>query len=222
MDPLATVPLTFLERRHEYGDVFSYFFRMPESFSFTAGSYAHIRLLSLPEDTRRVREFSFASAPQEDRIQFGIDHRSGSDYQKALLALQPGDTVEMFKIKSHMTWPPVAEHTVMIAGGIGITPFRSMLKDREANNLPIPATLIHASSGEFLYGDELASLAVRYEKTDREGLQDSVHAVAIAHSHAHFYVAGSPAFVEKVTSLLAERGIARTETDAFKGLSEAL
>src|SRR5690606_12569638 len=108
-----------------------------------------------PEDTRRVREFSFASAPHEDRIQFGIDHRSGSDYQKALLALQPGDTVEMFKIKSHMTWPPTTGDVVMIAGGIGITPFRSMLRDQEANSLSFPATLIHASSEEFLYEDEL-------------------------------------------------------------------
>lgn len=222
MDVLATFPITLIERRHEYGDVFSYFFEPSKPIPFIAGSYAHLRLLSLPEDTRRVREISFASAPQEDLIQFGIDHGSGSDYQKAFMALKEGEFAELFKIKSHMSWAPAAKHVVMIAGGIGVTPFRSMLKDKVARDLPFTTTLIHVSSGDLLYRNELVSLADEYLISDRVGLAGQIQTAVTEHTNAHYYVAGSPTFTETVSSLLGAQGITKIETDPFKGLTETL
>ncbi len=215
---LDPVTLTFLRKKHEYADVYSYFFESHEPVTFIAGMYAHVRLLSLPETTRRVRELSFASAPHDSEIQFGIDGHSGSDYQQTLKALVPGDTIEVFKIKSHMTWPSPSSHVVMIAGGIGITPFRSMLRDRVEKTLPITSTVLHVARESFLYKDELQELTSEYRTTGREGLKSEIDTIATAHPDAHYYVAGSPGFVETVANEIMGKGIATIETDAFKGL----
>lgn len=220
MEEYPATKLTFLRKQHEYAEVYSYYFTPYAPVTFTAGSYAHVRLPSLPETIRRVRELSIASSPQDSEILLTIDHISGSDYQKALQALNPGDVIEIFKIKSHMTWPSTAPHSVMIAGGIGITPFRSMLRDREQRNLPITTTLVHVSGDSYLYRDELSQLASDYRTTNRDGLMKELEAITNAHPDAHYYVAGSLGFVEAVTHELMNRGIATIETDAFKGLPE--
>ena len=214
------IPCIFLKKVHEYEAVYTYFFEPTKPVTFTAGQYAHVRLLSLPETTRRVRELSFASSPNDAQIQFGIDNKSGSDYQEALLALSPGDVIEIFKIKSHMTWPQTAGACVMIGGGIGITPFRSMLRDRKQNNLPCTTTVLHVANDVFLYVDELRELATEYKTTNRAGLEEALNTITSAQPEAHYYVAGSLGFVDAVTIELMQRGVTHVETDVFKGLPD--
>ncbi len=210
--------LTFLKKQHEYAQVYSYYFESPESVVFTAGSYAHVRLLSLPETVRRVRELSFASSPQDDQILFGIDGSSGSDYQRALQSLESGDSIEIFKIKSHMTWPISAPHVVMIAGGVGITPFRSMLRDTIQKNSPITTTVLHVGRDSFLYRDELSELASEYKTTNRDDFSRELDSIVSTYPDAHYYVAGSLGFVGAVIEKLTQRGVVSIETDEFKGL----
>lgn len=211
--------LVFVERRHEYSDVYTYVFSSEEPIIYTAGQYGHIRVSGIPEGVRAVREFSFASAPQDALIEFGVDCRSGSEYQKCLRALQPGDTVQLFKIKNHMTWPPMVREAVMIAGGVGITPFRSMLRDKDQKKIPLHVSVVHVSGGGYLYADEIAMFADEYIQTKRERLPESIGLVSDTHPTAHYYVAGSPLFVERTLELLSHKGIT-AESDSFKGLEE--
>lgn len=212
--------LHFVERRHEYGDVYTYAFSSGKPVTYTAGQYGHIRVSGMPEGVRAVREFSFASAPHDALIEFGVDCRSGSDYQKCLQALKVGDSVTLFKIKNHMTWPPLQKkEVVMIAGGVGITPFRSMLRDKTEKKMPLYISVIHASGSGYLYGEELSTLADEYMQTKRDRLSQSIAFVSDTHPSAHYYVAGSPMFVEHALQLLSEKGIS-AETDSFKGLED--
>lgn len=232
--------ISFVERHHEYGEVYTYVFKPKEPVFYTAGQYCHMRVSGMPEGVRAVREYSFATAPHEPYIEFGIDFRSKSDYQKRLQTLQVGDTVGLFKIKNHMTWPPrfpssysalgnpsgvvrelppSEKESVMIAGGVGITPFRSMLRDKTYKKMPLYTSVIHVSSGGYLYADEIALCADEYIQTKRERLSESIALVSDTHPSAHYYVAGSPAFVETTLALLSEKGIS-AESDSFKGLQE--
>jgi len=213
-----TETLELIERRPEYEGVVTYVFRPRQPVEFKAGEYVHVRLLNMPPEVRRVREFSFASAPHETDIWFGVDHRSGSDYQKALQDMKPGETAELFKIRNHITWPPQVSDVVMIAGGIGVTPFRSMLRDAKHRELPLTTTLIHASSDAYLYGDEMKELAGEYLPVGRPELMETLSRVVQAHADAHYYVAGSANFVQMVLADLREKGIVRMESDVFKGL----
>jgi len=212
--------LTFLERREEYSNVFTYIFHPENPIVFTSGEYGHIRITTLPENVRQAREFSFASAPQDSQFWFGVDVSSESDYQQHLSKLQRGDTVELFKVRSHMTWPPIVPEVVMIAGGVGVTPFRSMLRDARARSLKLSTTLIHVARSEFLYREELDTLSDEYISTERGGFSDELKNVMQKKPNAHYYIAGSPDFVTVIQTELEEKGIIRIESDIFKGLHE--
>lgn len=219
---LATMPeekLTLLERRHEYGDVYTYLFKPAQPIPYRAGQYAHVRLFGMPPEERAVREFSFASAPHDTEISFGVDSRSGSAYQRRLHAMKAGETAGIFKIKSHMTWPPpVVSDVVMIAGGIGVTPFRSMLRDLAYKRVSLTSTFIQVGRGP--YQDELSALVAEYRAIQRDELPSTLAQTIQEHHDAHYYLAGSPGFVQTVAAALSASGITRVESDEFKGLAE--
>lgn len=218
---MREVKLRFVERRHEYADVYTYIFSSDEKISYTAGQYGHVRLFGMPEGVKAVREFSFASAPHEDALWFGVDSRSGSPYQKRLMELNPEDEAGLFKIKGHMSWPVADyEKVVMIAGGIGITPFRSQILDSAHKKLPLDIILIHTSKDEYLYGDELAPLVSAYHPVRREELQQAVTDAISAHPQAMYFIAGPTGFVETVNGILHAAGITAIQGDTFKGLEE--
>lgn len=217
---MYTETLALVECRKEGKEIFTYVFQPEHPVAFEAGQYAHIRVPSLPMGTRRVHEFSFASAPQDSELWFGVDARSGSAYQKALQSLEPGDVVELFKIRGHLTWPSPVSDIVMIAGGVGVTPFRSMLRDARSRNLVISATLLHVAREEYLYTEELKGLTDEYLTIRRPLLVETLASVAFAHPDAHYYIAGSANFVETVASELSNRGVSKVESDEFKGLIE--
>lgn len=213
--------LAFAARREESPGIFTYRFTPEVPVPFSAGSYAHLRVPGVSEGEKSVHEFSFASAPGEEQLQFGIDTRSGSPYQRALAALMPGDGIELFKIRSHLTWPPDAADAVMIAGGIGVTPFRSMLRDAKRQASRPRVTLIHASRESHPYAAELERLADERRACDRSGLPEILAHTAAKLPYAHYYVAGSAGFVDGVAKQLSAAGISQAEQDDFKGLSEA-
>ncbi len=212
--------LTLVERRHEYGDVYTYFFEPEHPIPYEAGQYGHVRLFDMPPDVKAVREISFASASHEKYIWLGIDSRSHSPYQQKLLLLKPGDQIGLFKVKRHMQWPPEKSDVVMIAGGVGITPIRSFLRDRAHKQLPMTVSVVHVGSGSFLYGDEISTLATHYQATGRNELPGTLASIAKEHPRAAYYVSGSPGFVETVIEALRQSGISHIESDVFKGLAE--
>jgi ferredoxin-NADP reductase len=212
--------LMLTERRHEYGTVYTYAFKPAHPVLYTAGQYGHVRIAGLPEGVRAVREYSFASAPHEEYILFGVDSRSESPYQKALSGLSFGETVGLFKIKGHLTWPSPESDLVMIAGGVGVTPFRSILSDLAISNKKISTTLIHASRDYYLYGDVLWNLADSYQAVRHDTLNDTIEETARVHPDSRYFVAGSPAFVANVVHVLKAYGISRIDSDEFKGLAD--
>lgn len=224
VEPQTVFPeqkIELLERRHEYGSVYTYIWKPLTPVAFSAGQYVHVRLDGMDPGVKAVREFSFASAPHEDEIWFGIDARSESPYQKRLQELQIGEAVTLFKIKGHMTWPPDELDVVMIAGGIGVTPFRSMLRDSLYRDLPRTATLIHASNSSFLYEHDFETLPVDYKRVEREQAFETLTECLSLHPSARYQIAGSPSFVKTIIEILSKAGIERIESDEFKGLVDS-
>lgn len=215
--------LSLVSRIKEYGDVYTYSFKPETPVLYSAGQYGHLRLSGMPEGVKAVREFSFVSAPFEAEIKFGVDAKSGSPYQKRLLELAEGDTVGLFKIKGHMTWPPMyATRAVFVAGGIGVTPFRSMLADKREKKLALPVTLLHVAHGEYLYGAELKMLANEYVSADRASFPDELKKLAERNLDAHFYIAGSPGFTDAAVNILSALPVKKIDADPFKGLGDEL
>lgn len=210
-------PVALVEKRHEHDDVWTFYFAPSEEYTYEAGEYVHVRIALPNSEEKSVREFSFASAPHEKHIQLTVDTRSQSAYQQALCALGVGDEVVLFKNKRHMVWPVPEERIVCIAGGVGVTPFRSMCMDIQAKSLSVHATVVHVERDAFLFQDELSQIAGTYLPVRRALLDDTLREIATEQPLARYYVAGSPTFVDSVTTMLNVHGITHIETDAFKG-----
>lgn len=104
------------------------------------------------------RAFSITSAPYENRIEF-ITHLTSSPFKQSLSALKPGDAVQITEPTGDFLWPDTTENPLLIAGGVGISPFRSIWRDRLHRNLSLQADLFYYAAPElFLFTEELAQL----------------------------------------------------------------
>lgn len=222
---LVTEEIVLREKKHEYDHVYTFIFDTPNpilSNSFQAGQYVHVRLPNVREGEKSVRELSFASAPNDVEIQLGVDTRSGSPYQSALVAMEPGDIATLFKVKGTMVLPEGKAEVVMIAGGVGITPFRSMVREIAQKNLPITVVLVHVSREHFLYQQELEKLPFEQHRVNRSETQSMCENVVKQYPQALYFIAGSENFVQDIENILVNEKIGSDAIfkDEFKGLHE--
>jgi ferredoxin-NADP reductase len=83
------------------------------------------------QDTRGIRRyFTIASSPTEDTIRMGVKfYEKPSSYKQALDSLHPQDIIVASGLAGDFTLPKNQhQKLVFLAGGIGVTPFRSMIK----------------------------------------------------------------------------------------------
>lgn len=220
MDP-TLFPATLKTRTHQYGDVYTFIFEKPEELTYSSGNYVHIHIPTVEPPYRSVREMSFASAPQDPDIAFSITTESKSHWQLKLLELKPGDTIWLFKIKGHLATPGDGV-VVMIAQGLGVTPFRSIIREHFETNSNVTPILIHVGRDNYLYADEFSKLPFEQHRIVREELNTTLDTTITNNRNALYMIAGSPAFIETTYKVLKEKDISEgnIQTDTFKGLPD--
>lgn len=128
-------------------------------FTYLPGQYAAISFAN-SHRWSAVRCFSISSSPlDQDRLEFGI--RVGGRYTKALTELKAGDLVKVIGPFGKFIFDQnIHKNIVMCAGGIGITPFMSMIRYASTLKLDNKITLIVSarSKEEIPYFQELQSL----------------------------------------------------------------
>ena len=204
--------------KKEAGDAFSVIFENPGD-RFYPGQYIELE----------GRCFSIASSPTENFLM--ITTRPGiSDFKKRIGKTKPGDSWESSHPAGTVTIDEV-DPLVFIAGGIGITPFRSMIKWAFDQKFETPMTLIYINSDEnFIFKDELdtwkkelPNLTIRYINTSKEGrLNNNKLEPLILNTDPLipiYYLAGSPSFVDAFEKMLLEIGIDKLNirTDRYDG-----
>jgi len=111
---------------------YEFIFQKPQGLSFKAGQYLEWMLHHDESDSRGVRRyFTIASSPTEPtlRVAMKIPKEKGSTYKKKMLSMKVGDTIIASQLAGDFLLPKDVEKKLgFIAGGIGITPFRSHLK----------------------------------------------------------------------------------------------
>ena len=196
-------------------------FENPSGFAFKAGQSANFVLLEPPAEPNSARRtFSLASAPYENELLVATRMREGSHFKRALKSLPAGSKVRLVGPLGDMTLhDDPARAAVFIAGGIGITPFRSMLRQAEQDGLGHRLYLAYSNRrrehAAFL--DELQALERRNPRfrllapmTDAEGMLDEEKLKRFAGEAATpvYYLAGPPAMVEAMKAILARNGVA--------------
>src|SRR5580704_8987202 len=124
----------------------AFYFEKPQAFEFKAGQFANITLLHAASDLAgNTRSLSIASAPHDEDLMVAMRNRN-TTFKRAMHALPIGGAVLFqgpfgnFTLHRDTTRP-----AVFLAGGIGITPFRSMLWQATTLRSPHRFFLFYAS-----------------------------------------------------------------------------
>lgn len=221
-----TTKLIRQEKRTE--DVYSFYFEKKD-FTFDPGQYIRLTLPSVKNDPRGTsRSFSVSSAPYEESIMVTMKI-SQSVFKQTMLSLAPGDEVSLFGPIGRMVLDEtITTPLIFLAGGIGITPFHSMILYANKQKLPHKITFIVSFSTpeEIIYYDELTQIAtennnitVVYTITHPESSKvqwkgqtgrissEMILKYAPDAKESKFYMAGPPAMVEAMLLITQEFGI---------------
>lgn len=146
-DEASEYRVKLLERQEVAHRTIALYFERPSGFSFQAGQFIDLTLLDLLEldPNGPTRSLTLASAPSEARLMVATRVRDTAF--KRTLARMPVHTI--VKIEGpfgHLTLPEnPARPLVFLAGGIGITPFRSMLVEMARSRLSYRVVLFYSN-----------------------------------------------------------------------------
>lgn len=206
---------------------FSVYFERPANFTFNAGDWIDIQ----PEGQKLAGgvTYSLSSSPTESDIR--ITFREGiSEFKRTLQSVKPHDSYIVSQYGNDYGFQlNQNQSSVLIAGGVGIAPFRSMLKEMYDNRAKSDVSVIYLNQNDnFLFQDELESwrkelpnLTTSYISTkeinrkEREKLILSL----IKSPNQNFYIAGPPGMVESNEHLLIDAGVPvrNIKIDSFGG-----
>ncbi len=132
----GTVVARLLSRTEIADRTMAYRFDKPSGWMFRPGQWVDMTLIE-PAETdgkRNMRSFSIASAPHEDFLMFATRMRDTA-FKRVLAGMKLGTEVKIDGPFGEMTIDEnSARPAVLLAGGIGITPFRSMVVDAAKQN----------------------------------------------------------------------------------------
>jgi ferredoxin-NADP reductase len=208
----------------------SFSFAKPAGWSFRAGQFVDITLQDPPETDAEgnLRGFSISSAPHEGVISITTRLRDTA-FKRVLQSMPLGTQVTMEGPFGDLRLHHAARPAVLLAGGIGITPFRSILVETIRNGgLPYPVVLLHANRRpeDAAFAEELRALATTEQKLsfvptitaaggspdgwdgelgriDAEMVRRHVRGLA----NPVYYIAGPPGMVQALRTMLTTSGI---------------
>lgn len=234
--------LLTLKKRVAYGDdTYDFVFQPDKKLRFRPGQYLEWTLGHKPSDGRGNRRyFTLASSPTEAEVHLGVKfYPRGSSYKRRLITLEPGDELVAGQLAGDFVLPKDRRMKLaFIAGGIGITPFRSMAKYMADKNEKRDAILFYSNRlpSEIAYADVFAEanragLRTVYTLTDEKSIPadwrgergrlsaDIIKKYAPDFRRRTFFISGTQTMVENFQALLRNMGVRERNirTDFFPG-----
>ena len=251
MDVLPTLPrplpiparfvLPLLATRRESPSSMTFRFSTKGTgFRYLSNQAIRLSLPGVDDPWGAARTFSLSSSPSESGEIAVTCKISDTPFKQALSRLTPGETAQVFGPLGSFLFEETRP-CVFIAGGIGVTPFRGMLRYAADTGVRTSLTLLYSARvpEELVFRAELDDLArsrpnirVHYTVTrpaesptpwpGRVGRIDRqwIEATSTPSEHPRFYVAGLPEMVEAtVGSLTGALGVPADDIDyeLFRG-----
>ncbi|MCW5783474.1 MAG: FAD-dependent oxidoreductase [Nitrospirales bacterium] len=211
----------------------AFYFDRPAGFTFTAGQFIDLSLPNLPtsDPEGHTRALTLASAPSEQQLMVATRLRDTA-FKRMLAEMPLGTTIDLEGPFGQFTLPSDDSRTiVLLAGGIGITPFRSMLVEathhKPSHQLILLYSNRHQEDAAFL--DELQTLQQENPHftcigtmTSPNGSTETWEGETGRIDHvmlrkyvkstetALYFVVGPPAMVDGLRKMLESTGIPKT------------
>jgi ferredoxin-NADP reductase len=140
---------------------------LPDWAGHRAGQHVDVRLTA-EDGYQAQRSYSIASAPEDDSLVLTVERLDDGEVSPYLAdELRPGDELELRgPIGGYFVWEEGSGGPLLLlAGGSGIVPFRSILRHRASAGSSVPVRLLYSSRAldEVIYREELAGLAAGAE-----------------------------------------------------------
>ena len=223
--------LRLIQRRPETPDVETFIFEPDQLVQWQPGQYMHYVFPHDSEDDRgHERWFTIAAAPFENHLQITTRFTpdKGSSFKKALKALQVGQTIEADGPKGKFIITEPNKTHALVAGGIGITPYRSMLAQMDHDGQDLKIELLYANRDDnFVFGAELERIEKAHHNFRIHKFVGERHIEAadlkpyVDDPQAIIYLSGPEPMVEAFEEMLQNMGLPeeRLKTDFFPGYS---
>lgn len=125
----------------------AFLWKKPQGFAHKAGQYGDWTLMDPPETDAEgnTRSFSLTSSPLENHLSFATRIRDTA-FKRTLSKLKPGTEIQLEgPLGNFVLHNNAAKLAVFIAGGIGVTPFHSMLLFAAHERLPHKIFLFYSN-----------------------------------------------------------------------------
>lgn len=228
--------------RHLVADrTMAFRFAKPADWTYRAGQFVDITLLEPPETDveGNTRGFSISSAPHEDVIMITTRLRDTA-FKRVLQTMPVGTAVRIEGPFGDLRLHHAARPAVVLTGGIGITPFRSILLETiRGGGLPYPVVVLYANRRpqDAAFLDELRALAAQdanltfvptmsgLESGEPwEGERGHIDAAMLGRhidrlTDAIYYLTGPPGMVQGLRTMLLAAGVDEDDirTEEFTG-----
>jgi ferredoxin-NADP reductase/Na+-translocating ferredoxin:NAD+ oxidoreductase RnfD subunit len=243
VSPKHKVLLKLRRKNTVAANIVDFVFKPSHRLAFQPGQYMEFTLAHPRSDSRGNRRyFTLASSPTEENLRLGVRfYLKGSSFKRALSELDKRTTMLAGQIAGDFTLPEdPRQKLVFIAGGIGITPFRSMLKYLIDMNEPRDIVLFYVNKtvDEIAYTDVLTQvqtlLGIRVfpTLTDTDALPgnwrgltgrvnaDMIYKLVPDYQERTFYLSGPPDMVRATENMLKQIQVnpSQVKKDFFPGL----
>lgn len=230
--------LTFVKKEPLNATIFQFSFKPDRTVSYSAGQFGEFQLPHPNPDNRGIRRwFTFVSSPSEAEIKIAtrfIGDRSSS-FKKALMSLKPGSRVSVNRPEGEFVLPSDRKRRLLfVAGGIGVTPFRSIVRYLIDNNLSRDVVLLFLAKDEsdFVYKGEFEAAAknglklILWPEVTRGRISAaSIEKMVPDYRERLIYISGPEQMVEALETLFIEDlGSSKNQLkqDYFPGYDDTL
>jgi len=162
-----------------------------------------------------VKPFTFSSDDRSGQLSVATALSSASRFKQALADLRPGDRALAAGAIGSLPALDAEGHQVLVAQGIGITPFLSMARSADR----LDATLLQVGTPHF-FAEVAAAASAAEHHAHREGLADAVRRAVADRPDARWSLSGRSGFVAALAAQLTEAGVParRIHKAAFWGM----
>jgi glycine betaine catabolism B len=236
--------LSLLEKKEIAKDTFELVFKPSQKVTYEPGQYMEWTLPIEEVDARGIRRyFTIASSPLEDVIRLGVKRaEKGSAFKNKLFQMSEGKGLLATSVMGDFLLPEDKDRTlVFIAGGIGITPFISMLRTLLIKKEKRDIVLFYTNKREVeiayknVLEDASRELGVRvvYVLSDLAAIpsgwtgekgfitQEIIETHVTAVVSSSYYISGPPSMVSSYSTLLQSMHVCKNNitTDFFPGFN---
>lgn len=221
----TTTKLKLISSHAEAGNIRTFVFEA-DGLEWLAGqNQAYILPQAGNTEAENERWFTISSPPSAGTINIST-RISQSAFKQALNALKPGESIERHAINGDFTWEDESDTpVVLVAGGIGVTPFHSMLLERHAVGKSLNATMLHFNRDDQIpFQAEFKELLEQHPELTIQHVTGPVTAEKILElapqaKEQVTYLSGPEAMVMAVGAELKKLGVTPKQ-DEFPGYDE--